>query len=275
MAPMEKRRRDSGLLLAPWREQKAGNTLSLLPLNTSATFGTRRSLTTTLEEALPVVLAYGWAVDDASMPYGADNPYLWAYHSYDTVLQDTSNPLEAAVFAANGLNAGMSATTQLRILAKIDAGELPDLGDVPPFWTLDPRKLNKDPRDNSPEGILWRWYRTMKAISDVGGAVSAKVGFHLAPHAMPLWDSVVGKYWSPNNMWGELANNIVAQAEWLDTLEYLVEYFRVNFRDGDGVSLNRSRLVDILTWSEGVGQFDNLLARGRRILNSVTDPATW
>jgi len=249
--------------------------MSTFPLTTTATFGTRRQLNLSLIDGLAIVIAFCWAVVDRTMPYSGSNPRLWAYSSYDAALRGVENPLEAAVLAANGLNAGMSAETMLRILAKADAGELPDLTSLPPYWTMDTIKLNRDPKDSSSEGVLWTWYRKMKAIEGVGGAVSAKVGFHYAPHAMPLWDSVVGRFWDPKLMWGEIADNIVAQEPWLDALEELVEHYRMNYQGARGVKLNRSRLVDVVTWGEGVGQYQLLLDHGKHLLTSVPDPITW
>jgi Family of unknown function (DUF6308) len=257
------------------RERKKRMTMTIPTLTSKATFGTRRQLTISLSDALAIVIAFCWAVEDPMKPYGGTNPRIWAYRSYDAALRDLPNPLEAAIAAANGLNAGMSAESMLRILAMSDAGELPDLTLLPPFWTLNSAKLNTDPNDDSPEGILWQWYHAMKAIDGVGGAVSAKVGFHYAPQAMPLWDSVVGRFWDPKKMWGQIADNIVAEAEWLETLEDLVEHYRVNFQASSGVRLNRSRLVDVLTWGEGVGQYQSLLSHGAHLLSGLPDPSTW
>jgi hypothetical protein len=76
-------------------------------------------------------------------------------------------------------------------------------------------------------------------------------------------------------MWGQFADNIVAEAVWLDSLEELIDYFRVNFEGGRGVKLNRSRLVDIVTWGEGVGEYQSLRRHGQHLLSSVPDPGTW
>jgi len=243
--------------------------------NSPATFGTRRQLTITLGDALAIALAFCWAVADPTKSYSGSNPYLWAYRTYDAALRGVANRLEAAVLAANGLNAGMSAETMLKIMAKADAGELPDLTVLPPFWTMNSTKLHFDPKDSSPEGTVWQWYHAMKAIDGVGGAVSAKVGFHYAPDAMPLWDSVVGRFWDPKTMWGQIADNIVAEATWLDVLENYVEHYRVNFQSSIGVKLNRSRLVDILTWGEGVNQYQSLLSHGQHLLSMVPNPSAW
>ena len=254
---------------------KEKTTMTTPNFNSPATFGTRRQLTITLGDALAIALAFCWAVADPTKPYSGSNPYLWAYRTYDAALRGAANRLEAAILAANGLNAGMSAETMLKIMAKADAGELPDLTVLPPFWTMNSDKLNFDPNDTSPEATVWRWYHAMKAIDGVGGAVSAKVGFHYAADAMPLWDSVVGRFWDPKKMWGQLADNIVAEATWLDALENYVEHYRVNFQSSSGVKLNRSRLVDILTWGEGAGQFKSLLSHGQYLLSMVPNPSTW
>lgn len=246
-----------------------------MDLSTKATFGRRRRLELTLNDALAVVIAFCWSLQDLTKPYGPENSYKWAYHVYDTVLHDVPDQLMASTLAANGLNAGITAKTMLLIEAKVRAGLLPDLGGLVPFWEMDPFKLNNDPRDTSPEGLMWTWYREMTGIEGVGGAVSSKIGHHSFPNAMCLWDSVVGKFWSASDMWGEFAQNLKDEKEWLEELERLFESYRVNSQAADGVALNRSRLVDILVWGEGSGDFTYLLRDGLTLLSTTTPPGTW
>ena len=238
-----------------------------------ATFGRRRRLETTLNDALAVVIAFCWSLQDLTKPYGPKNSYKWAYHVYDVVLRDVPDQLMASTLAANGLNAGITAKTMLLIEAKVRAGLLPEL--VGTFWEMDTFKLNNDPRDKSPEGLMWTWYREMTGIKGVRGAVSAKIGHHAFPDAMCLWDSVVDEFWSPDDMWGQFAQNLKDEEVWLEELERLFEFYRFNFQAADGVALNRSRLVDILVWGEGVGDLTDLLRDGITLLSTTPDPSTW
>ncbi len=237
-------------------------------LSETATFGTRRQLTLSLEQLILVTLGYQWAEE-------VSGSRIWAYRSFDCALRANGNREEAAVFAANGLNAGISSTTILQLLNAFESGELPELRGIEPFWTLDPESLQNDPLDDGNESSIWRWYNSMTSIDDVGPAVSSKVGHHINADAMPLWDSQIGKFWTSNAMWPEFNRNLRGYEDFLMEAERLVEKFRTEHMSSQGVQINRMRIIDIAMWLEARGQFQFAFKHGSALIQDLVPMSEW
>jgi len=245
-----------------------------MDLNATSSWGTQKKLTISLRDALTIVIAFGWATKNSG-PSGPTNPYRWAFHSYDTVLRGNPDKIEAGILAANGLNAQMNSGAILGVLAKHVAEVLPDLNTGVPFWQMNRARLDINPRDGSNEGLLWTWYTEMTTISKVGDAVSSKVGHHAFPSQMPLFDSVICKFWSDDHMWSEFHSDLEINEEWCQELERLVEVYRQMYQQGDGVYINRLRALDICLWIKGRNRFRDAMDAGAALLASATDPANW
>lgn len=253
-----------------------------VPQNRTVKLGTHRPLEVDLYDALAVVVAFGWQTVNGGL-VSASNPYKFAWHSYDTVLRGYPDLIEAAVFASTGLNSDMGAREILNVLAAHRDRTIPLLDTSVPFWKMERTKLVTDPRDESPEGKLWAFYNAFKGsrvngvkvggIDGAGTAAYSKTGHHAFPAQMPLVDSVVLKFWSGKKLWEELWGQLQEYEDWFVELERLVEVYRQKHQNGDGVSINRLRAVDILIWVKGSGQWDESLEAGRRLLD-VGEPLT-
>lgn len=252
-----------------------------VPQNRIVKLGTHRPLEVDFDDAVAVVVAFGWETVNGG-PVSASNPYKFAWHSYDTVLRGYPDVIEAAVFASTGLNSDMGAREILNVLAAHRDRKIPLLDTSAPFWKMDRMKLITDPQDESPEGKLWTFYNAFKGsgasgtkiggISGVGTAGYSKIGHHAFPAQMPLLDSVVLKFWSRGKFWEELYDRLQENEDWFVELERLVEAYRQNRQNGDGVFINRLRAVDILVWVKGSGQWDETLEAGRQLLDVSDSP---
>lgn len=255
-----------------------------VPLDCVVRVGTHRPLVVSLEDAVRVVVAYGWQTI-AGSPVGATNPYKFAWHSYDTVLRGYPDVIEAAVYASVGLNSDMGARAILNVLAAHRDGAIPLLDEKVPFWGMDRSKLVTDPQDESPEGKLWAFYNAFKGrlengvrvggIDGVGTAGYSKTGHHAFPAQMPLVDSIVLKFWSGNKLWEELYDQLQEYEKWLVELERLVESYRQRYQHGDGVSINRLRAIDILLWVKGSRQWDEAVNAGHHLLDVGPPLTEW
>ena len=224
-----------------------------------ATWGTRVPLTITQADALAAVLAFAFGRT-------ATGRRLYAYATFDAALLGNPDPIEAAIHAANGLNANLSAADLLELIFLHAQNLLPDLRQLPPFWTWPGSGLFTNPRDGSAASVLWDWYEAVTSIKGLRGAASSKTGHHLAPSVMPLWDSLVGKAWSNHRMWSELHTQLVQQAQWCYDLERGVETYRQTVENGYGIELTRLRIVDIVMWLEARGELSFAIGVGQQIL---------
>jgi hypothetical protein len=241
------------------------------------TIGRRQTFTVSLEEALEVTIGFAFGVADANLDYGRDNPYLYAYRSYDCALRDHAPGLsEADVLASTGLNSGIDATVMLRLLAVIDNDPtLPDLGTLPDFWLLNPADLKRDPGPGRPEHELWEIWRRLTKLEGVAGAVASKVVHHRWNTKFALFDSRIARIYHGDDSWAEICEDLQQNPEWWEELERRFDYYRVNYQSGRGVPLPRLRLIDILAWAHAAGYWGHLLALGTALLKSTTDPNNW
>lgn len=253
-------------------------------LGNSITIGTRRRVRVSMLDALAVNVAYFWqTVNGGSV--SARNPYKFAGHSYDFVLRECSSRIVAGIYASAGLNSDMGAAQFLPVLAAHNAGLIPELSDEVAFWDMDVNQLATDPNDHSPAGLLWAYYKAFMGvkvngiktggIEGVGTAGYSKSGHWGWPRQVPLVDSVILKFWTGNNLWVELHRTLNDNREWFDELERLIEAYRVNFQNGDGVPIYRLRATDVVTWVNGSSQWDETLAAGKQLLAACTNVATW
>ncbi len=236
-------------------------------LNQSVTWGTRRPLLITQGDALAAVIGFCFGRN-------ASGRRLFAYASYDAALRGAPDPIEGAIHAANGLNANLSASDLLELLHLHEQSSLPDLSQCPPFWTLPYADVLSDPSNNTPAGMLWKWYHAVTAISGLGGAASSKTGHHLAPTVMPLWDSLVGRSWHLNHMWAEFHQQLNQHVVWCADLERGVEHYRVSHEGGFGIPVSRLRIVDIVLWLDNRGELALALSTGQELLAGL-NPSAW
>lgn len=230
--------------------------------NQQATWGTRLPLTITQADALAAVIAYAFGRTSTGRS-------LYAYATYDAALRGNPDPIEAAIHAANGLNANMSAADILELTLLHERGLLPDLRQLPPFWTWPGTGLITNPRDGSPASALWDWYEAVTNIKGLGGAASSKTGHHLASWVAPLSDSLVGKAWSNQQLWCELHTQLGQQAQWCVDLERGVETYRQTVENGFGIALTRLRIVDIIMWLEARGDLHFAIGVGQQLLAGI------
>ena len=246
--------------------------------------GTRRRVEVSMYDALAVIVAFFWQTTGGG-PLSASNPYKFAGHSYDFVLRGFVDRIVGGMYASTGLNSDMGATEFLRALAAHHDGVIPELNDEVAFWDMDVQKLATDPNDSSPEGLLWGFYKAFMGgkvngiktggIDGIGAAGYSKLAHWGWPRQMPLVDSIVLKFWTGNNVWVEMHRTLNQNREWFDELEHLINVYRVDFQNGDGVPIYRLRATDVVTWVDGSGQWDETLAAGKLLLTACTDVATW
>jgi len=253
-------------------------------LTDKITIGTKKVFATSLEDALAVVIAFGWQTKSGG-PVSSTNPYKFAYHSYDCVLRGYQDRIVAGAYASTGLNSDVKAADLLNILAAHGDGLIPQLNDDVAFWDMDPAKLEKDPRDASPEGLLWAFYRAFMGvrvggrkvggIAGVGKAGYSKTAHWGWPRQMPLIDTYVTQYWDGDVFWVEMHHLLNGIPEWFDELERLLEVYRVRYQRRDGVPLGRIRALDILVWIHGRGLWETTLNAGQELLVGCPAVATW
>lgn len=224
-----------------------------------ATWGTRVPLTITQADALAATIAY-------SFGRTATGRRLYAYATFDAALRDNPDHIEAAIHAANGLNAKLSAKDLLELAFLHEQNLLPDLRQLPPFWTWPGTGLVSNPRDGSFASVLWDWYEAVTQVKNLGGAASSKTGHHLASSVMPLWDSLVGRAWTNKRMWSELHTQLVLQSPWCNDLERGVETYRQVAENGFGIALTRLRIVDCVTWLQARGELQFAIGVGQLML---------
>ena len=243
----------------------------------TVTIGRRQTFTVSLEEALKVTIGFAFGVADSNLDYGRDNPYLYAYRSYDCVLRDHGPGIsEADVLASTGLNSGIDSTVMLRLLAVIDNDPtMPDLGPLPDFWLLNPTHLHLDPGPGHPEHELWEIWRRLMRVEGVAGAVASKVVHHRWDSKFSLFDSKIARVYHNDDSWTEICEDLQQDPEWWEELECRFDYYRERFQGDRGVALRRLRLIDVLAWSRAIGHWQHLLGLGTDLLSSTTDPDTW
>lgn len=242
--------------------------------SSTVTIGRRQEITVSLEEALTVTIGFAFGVADLNLDYGRDNPYLYAYRSYDCALRNDAPGLsEADVFASAGLNSGIDSAVMLRLLAIIDNDPtLPNLATVPEFWLLSPDCLRRDPGPGCPEHELWEIWRRLTKLEGVAGAVASKVIHHRWDTKFALFDSRIARIYHGDESWAEICEDLQHTSEWWEELERQFDCYRVKHQNGRGVSLRRLRLLDILAWAQAARYWEHLLKLGTALLNSTTDP---
>ena len=145
--------------------------------------------------------------------------------------------------------------------------------------------LEVDPQNNTPAGLLWQWFRAFKGetvggrkqggIANVGNAGYSKIGHYVWPNQVPLVDSVVVKFWTSNDLWVELYDQLNLHQAWFAELERLIEVYRMTYQSGDGVPIQRLRCADLITWIKGSGQWYETLDAGRQLLSTCAPVSTW
>lgn len=252
--------------------------------NDEVELGARRRLNVTLADAIAVIIAFFWETRNGGPASGA-NPFKFAGHSYDFVLRGYHDPIVAGVYASTGLNSELGSTEMLSILAANDAGLIPHLDDSVAFWDMDVNKIISDPNDNSPEGLLWSFYKAFMGekvngvktggIARVGPAGYSKTAAHAWPKQMPLVDSQVLKFWTGNAVWPEMYKALNDNRAWFDELERLVEVYRTQHQSSDGVQIWRLRCLDVLIWVAATGQWDATLKAGEELLADCPPLPIW
>ncbi len=206
----------------------------------------------TIDEAIHAIVGYAFGTVDPSVPWSSSNPYAFAWHSYDTVLQDAGHNVSASdVLASTGLNSNIGSKVMLRLIALLEnTNPLPDLTSTPHFWELDASALAKEPGGGHAEQALWDWHRLLTSLDGVAGAVMSKVVHHRHPTVMPLWDSKVAMAYKEKGVWASMHADLNENESFFVELEQRFEFYRRNYQAGDGVEVLRLRLLDILVWGE-------------------------
>lgn len=239
-----------------------------------ATLGDLAACTYNIDEATHAIVGYTFGTVDPTVPWSSSNPYVYAWHSYDTVLRDAKgNVSPSDVLASTGLNSNIGSTVMLRLIALLEnTNPLPDLTSIPCFWKLEPSALAEEPGGGHAEQALWDWYRLLTSLDGVAGAVMSKVVHHRHPTVMPLWDSMVAKAYKEETVWASMHADLNKHEEFFAELERRFEWYQKEYQAGDDVEVRRLRLLDILVWGEHSENRSNMEAIGEKCIEASGAP---
>ena len=233
----------------------------------------------TIDEATHAIVGYAFGTVSPTVPWSSSNPYVYAWHSYDTVLRDAEGNVSASdVLASTGLNSNIGSKVMLRLIALLEnTNPLPDLTSIPRFWKLEPSALAKEPGGGHAEQALWDWYRLLTSLDGVAGAVMSKVVHHRHPTVMPLWDSKVAMAYREKGVWASMHADLNKHETFFVELERRFASYRMKYQAGDGVEVGRLRLLDILVWGEHSKNRSSMEDLGRKCVAASGAPSasTW